>query len=146
MTGHCINSGKFLRVHLSCRKSNQFTFHHQFGIDTWRSQFEQQPDSILSACGSHGQKHKDPDTIDLEAPRFAQYMHKAWKKHQNTVYWVDIQLAQQKNLSSIKQDRTQSSFTTHSQLIVSRKLFGWSLEKLCTRKFMRHLDLLERFP
>ena len=34
--------------------------------------------------------HEDPDTIDLEAPRLAQYMHKAWKKHQNTVYWVDI--------------------------------------------------------
>ena len=41
-------------------------------------------------------EHKDPDTIDLEAPRHAQYMHKAWKKHQNTVYWVDVQFAQQK--------------------------------------------------
>ena len=41
-------------------------------------------------------EHKDPDTIDLEAPRLAQYMHKAWKKHQNTVYWVDIKLAQKK--------------------------------------------------
>ena len=30
--------------------------------------------------------HKDPDTIDLNALRHAQYMHKAWKKHQNTVY------------------------------------------------------------
>ena len=39
---------------------------------------------------------KDPDTIDLGAPRLAQYMHKAWKKHQNTVYWVDIKLAQKK--------------------------------------------------
>ena len=29
---------------------------------------------------------KDPDTIDLNEPRHAQYMHKAWKKHQNTVY------------------------------------------------------------
>ena len=26
--------------------------------------------------------HKDPDKIDLGAPRLAQYMHKAWKKHQ----------------------------------------------------------------
>ena len=26
--------------------------------------------------------HKDPDTIDLNAPRQAQYMHKGWKKHQ----------------------------------------------------------------
>ena len=40
----------------------------------------------------------DPDTIDLEAPRLAQHMHKAWKKHQNTVYWVDINLALKKGL------------------------------------------------
>ena len=42
--------------------------------------------------------HKDPDTIDLNAPRHAQYMHKAWKKHQNTVYWVDINLVLKKGL------------------------------------------------
>ena len=43
-------------------------------------------------------EHKDPETIDLEAPRLAQYMHKAWKKHQNSVYWVDINLALKKGL------------------------------------------------
>ena len=43
-------------------------------------------------------EHKNPETIDLEAPRLAQYMHKAWKKHQNTVFWVDINLAQKKGL------------------------------------------------
>ena len=42
--------------------------------------------------------HRDPDTNDLNAPRHAQYMHKAWKKHQNTVYWVDINLALKKGL------------------------------------------------
>ena len=42
--------------------------------------------------------HKDSDTIDLNAPRHAQYMHKAWKKHQNTVYWVDFNLALKKKL------------------------------------------------
>ena len=42
-------------------------------------------------------EHKDPETIDLEAPRLARYMHTAWKKHQNTVYWVDIKLAQRSN-------------------------------------------------
>ena len=41
-------------------------------------------------------EHKDPDTIDLEVPRLAQYTHKAWKKHQNTVYWVDINLSLKK--------------------------------------------------
>ena len=55
-TGQCCYSEQLLPVHLSCRMCNQFTFHHQFGIDTWRSNFEQQTDSVLSACGSHGQK------------------------------------------------------------------------------------------
>ena len=33
--------------------------------------------------------HKDPETIDLNEPRHAQYMHKAWKRHQNAVYWEE---------------------------------------------------------
>ena len=77
--------------------------------------------------------HKDPDTIDLTAPRHAQYMHKAWKKHQNTVYWVDINLALKKGFS-IKHDRTLSFFTKHSQLAVFRKLLGWKLEKFMYEK------------
>ena len=42
--------------------------------------------------------HKDPDTIDLNAPRHAQHMLQALKKHQNPVYWVDINLALRKGL------------------------------------------------
>ena len=30
-------------------------------------------------------EHKDPNHIDLEAPRLAWYKQKTWKKHQNTV-------------------------------------------------------------
>ena len=43
-------------------------------------------------------EHKDPETVDLKAPRLARYLQTAWKKHQNTVYWVDIRLAQRKGL------------------------------------------------
>ena len=43
-------------------------------------------------------EHQDAETIDLEAPRLARYMHTIWKKHQNTMYWVDINLAQKKGL------------------------------------------------
>ena len=43
-------------------------------------------------------EHKDPEKVDLEAPRLAQYMQTAWKKHQNTMYWIDIRLAQKKGL------------------------------------------------
>ena len=83
--------------HVGCA-INSHSF-YEFRIDTGRANFEQKTDSILSACGSLWTKeHKDPDTIDLEAPRLAQYMHKAWKKHQNTVYWVDINLALKKGL------------------------------------------------
>ena len=77
---------------------NQFTFHHQFGIDTGRSKFERQTDRIFLPVDPMDKNHKDPDTIDLSVPRHAQYLHKAWKKHQNTVYWVDINLALKKGL------------------------------------------------
>ena len=44
--------------------------------------------------------HKDLDVIDLSVPRRAQYMHNAWKRHQNTVQWVNINLALKKGLKS----------------------------------------------
>ena len=43
--------------------------------------------------------HKDPEKIDLNVPRRAQYLHSAWKKHQDAVYWVDIDLAIRKGLT-----------------------------------------------
>ena len=36
--------------------------------------------------------HKGLDVIDLSVPRHAQYLHKAWKRHQDAVNWVDINL------------------------------------------------------
>ena len=44
-------------------------------------------------------EHKDPEKIDLNVPRRAQYLHIAWKKHQDAVYWVDIDLAIRKKLT-----------------------------------------------
>ena len=44
-------------------------------------------------------KHKDPEKIDLSVPRRAQYLHNAWKKHQDAVYWVDVNLAIRKGLT-----------------------------------------------
>ena len=39
------------------------------------------------------ENHKDPEHIDFSVPRRARYMHSAWKKHQDAVFWVDIDLA-----------------------------------------------------
>ena len=36
--------------------------------------------------------------IDLSVPRHAQYLNKAWKRHQDAVYWFDINLAIAKRL------------------------------------------------
>ena len=51
-----------------------------------------------------------------------------------------------KDWSSIKQNRTQSSSTIHSQLVVSRKRLWWNLKTSYTRKCMCHLDHHRRFP
>ena len=67
-------------------------------------------------------EHKDPDEIDLNAPRLAWYHQKKWKKHQTRCIGLIYNLLNRKDLSSIKHDRTQSSFLTRSQLIVSRRL------------------------
>ena len=36
--------------------------------------------------------HKDPEYIDYSAPRLARYLQNAWKRHQDMVFWVDIDL------------------------------------------------------
>ena len=43
--------------------------------------------------------HKDPKVIELNVPRHGQYLHNAWKRHQDAVYWVDIHLAIKKGLT-----------------------------------------------
>ena len=44
---------------------------------------------FLTAVNPVNKEHEDPYKID--APRLAWYKQKTWKKHQDTVYWVDIQ-------------------------------------------------------
>ena len=34
--------------------------------------------------------HQDPENIDYSVPRRARYMQKSWKRHQDTVFWIDI--------------------------------------------------------
>ena len=39
------------------------------------------------------ESHKDPEYIDFSVPRLARYLHSAWKRQQDAVFWVDIDLA-----------------------------------------------------
>ena len=34
--------------------------------------------------------HRDPEIIDYSVPRRARYLQKSWKRHQDTVFWIDI--------------------------------------------------------
>ena len=43
-------------------------------------------------------EHQDPEKIDLNVLRRAQYLHNAWKKHQDAVHGVDVNLAIRKGL------------------------------------------------
>ena len=38
------------------------------------------------------ESHRNPERIDFSVPRLARYMHSAWKRHQDAVFWVDIDL------------------------------------------------------
>ena len=52
---------------------------------------------LFTAVNPMDKDHKDPYELDLTKPRLASYKQK-WKRHHDTVYWVDIQLAQRKGL------------------------------------------------
>ena len=66
-----INNGLILRGQNSSKRQTVFFL----PIDPW------------------DKEHKDPEKIDFSVPRRARYVHNAWKKNQDAVYLVDINLA-----------------------------------------------------
>ena len=146
ITGQCHYSGRFLQVHLSRRMCHQFTVHHQFRIDTGRSKFwatDRQYSFCLWILWTKNTR------IVIRSTWKHRVLHNTCTNHGSNIKIRCIGstsiLLWKKDWSSIKHVRTLSFFTKHSQLIVSRKLFGWKLEKSYTRRYMRHLGLLQRF-
>ena len=68
--------------------------------------------------------HQDLAKIDVTVPRRARYVHSAWKKHQDAVFWVDIDLAIKEGLTF---------YQTRSNAII---LQG-TLPAYCTPKVVR---------
>ena len=77
----------------------QFILDHKFRIDTGRTKFlgTDKQTAFFTAVNPMHENHQDPIELDLTKPRLASYKQK-WKVHQDTVYWVDFQLAQRKGL------------------------------------------------
>ena len=97
-----MNSEQFLRVQLSYWMCSQLTLHHKFRIDSGRTKLKHGKTDgqtvFFTAVNPMNKEHNDPYEIDLNAPRLAWYKQRTWKRHQDTVYWVDTQLAQRKRL------------------------------------------------
>ena len=83
------------------------------------------------------ESHKDPEYNDFSVPRLARYLHSAWKRHQDAVFSVDIDLAIKEGLT-FYQTRSnaiilQGTLPAHCILKVERLKTG---EKLCERRYL----------
>ena len=83
------------------------------------------------------ESHRDPEYIDFSVPRLARYMHKAWKRHQDAVFWVDIDLGIKEGLV-FNQTRSnaiilQGTLPAHCIVKVERLKIG---EKLYERQYL----------
>ena len=91
------------------------------------------------------ENHQDPIELDLTKQRLASYKQK-WKVHQDTVDWVEKQLAQRKGLKFYQ--------TTSNAVILYDTLPAYCIskaiviksEEIKTRKCMCRLDRHRRFP
>ena len=77
----------------------QFTFYYRFRIIPGARSSSKRQTVFFLPVDSVDESHKDPDVIDLSVPRHAQYLHNAWKKHQDAVFRVDINLVIKKGLT-----------------------------------------------
>ena len=140
----CCDSERMLQIHLPHWMWIQSSFYHQFWIDTWRSKFKQETDSILPACWSLGQKAQGSWRDWLECTTSCTIL-AHWKRHQDAVFFgLTSILRFKKDWNSIRLDRMQSSFKIHFQLIAFQKLLDWKLEKSHTKKYACHLDFRQR--
>ena len=78
---------------------NQFTLYYKSGlIAGGQNSSRERQTEFFTTVNPMDKDDKDPYELDLTKPRLASYKQKKWERHQDTVYWVDIQLSQRKGL------------------------------------------------
>ena len=91
------------------------------------------------------ENHQDPVELDLTNPRLASYKQK-WKVHQDTVYWVDIQLAQLKRIEVLlNQIERNHPLRYTPSLLYPESGCDEIWRDSYTRRYMCHLDHRQRF-
>ena len=92
-------------------------------------------------------EHKDPDEINLNAPRLAWLKQKLWYKHQHTVYLVDIKLAQERGFQVLSNTIKRNHPSRHdSSLLYPEGCHDGIWRSHIRERYMRHLYFLQRFP
>ena len=83
------------------------------------------------------ESHKDPEYINFFVPRLARYMHSAWKRHQDAVFWVDIDLTIKEGLTVYQTRSNAIILQEHFQPIVFLKVERLKTgEKLHERQYL----------
>ena len=93
-----IQSGFFQHIyHIGCAFNLHSIIHNGFILGSQNSSKRQTV--FFLPIDPRNKEHMDLEKIDLNVPRREQYLHNAWKKHQDAVYWVDIDLASRRGLT-----------------------------------------------
>ena len=93
-----IESGIFHHIyHIGCA----FNLHSIFnnGLIPGGQDSSKRQTVFFLPIDSRDKNHQDPEYIDFSVPRRAKYVHSAWKKHQDAVFWIDIDLAIKEGLT-----------------------------------------------
>ena len=144
-TGQCINSERFFFEyinHIGCA-INSHSIMNSGLIPGGQILSSEMQTVFFLLVDPMDKEHKDPNKIDMEAPRLARYKQKTWKRHQNTVYWVDIKL-------TCSTKRIQMFYQTRcNAIILYDTLPAYCISKVVVMKscegHMSHLDHHRRF-
>ena len=99
---------------------------------------------FFTAVNPMNKDHRDPQELDLTKPRLASYKQK-WKRHQDTVYWIDIQLAQNKGFKFYQTRSNAIILYDTLPACCILKVIVKNLKKSYTRRKLCHLDHHRRF-
>ena len=145
--GQCVNSKQFFEYiyHIRCAISLHSITNSGF-IARGQNSIGERQTVFLTAVNPMDKNHKDPQELDVTEPRLASYKQKKWKRHQDTVHWVDFQLAQRKGLKFYQTRCNAIIFYDTLPAYCISKVVVMKSEKIIHQKVLCHLDHHRRFP
>ena len=108
-----IGTGTFL-----CIYDVGFTFNHHSiinnGLVFGGQNLSRRQTVFFLSVDPRDESRKDPEYIDFSVPRLARYLHSAWKRHQEAVFWVDIDLSIKEGLIYILSNTIECNYSSRN--------------------------------